>query len=61
MLQGFPDDSSGKEPTCQCRRHKGREFDTWVGKIPWRRARKLIPGFLPGESYEQGSLVGSSP
>ena len=25
---------SGKESTCQCRRHR---FDPWVGKIPWRR------------------------
>jgi len=26
---------SGKESTCQCRR---RVFDSWVGRIPWRRA-----------------------
>ena len=25
---------SGKESSCQCRRHG---FDLWVGKIPWRR------------------------
>ena len=25
---------SGKEPTCQCRRHKRSEFYPWVGKIP---------------------------
>ena len=25
---------SGKESTCQCRRHV---LDPWVGKIPWRR------------------------
>ena len=25
--------ASGKEPTCQCRRHKRRRFDPWVGKI----------------------------
>jgi len=29
---------NGKESTCQCRRHKRREFDPWVRKIPWRRA-----------------------
>ena len=34
----FPGGTSGKEPTCQCRRPKRRSFDTWVGKIPWRRA-----------------------
>ena len=26
--------ASGKEPTCQCRRHKRRRFDSWVGRIP---------------------------
>ena len=25
-------------------------FDTWVGKIPWRRAWQPTPVFLPGES-----------
>ena len=34
---GLPGDASGKEPTCQCRRHKRHWFDPWVGKIPWRR------------------------
>ena len=24
----------GKEPTCQCRRHKGHRFNPWVRKIP---------------------------
>ena len=30
----FPDGTSGKEHTCQCKRHKRRGFDPWVGKIP---------------------------
>jgi len=30
--------NSGKEPACQCRRHKRCGFGPWVGKIPWRRA-----------------------
>ena len=51
----------GKEPACQCKRHKRQGLDTWVGKIPWRRAWKPIPVFLPGESYGQRSLVGYSP
>ena len=34
---GFPGGASGKEPTCQCRRHKKWEFNTWVGRILWRR------------------------
>ena len=53
--------ASGTEPTYQCRRHKRRKFDPWVGKIPWRRAWQPIPVFLPGESHAQRSLVGYSP
>ena len=34
---GFPDGTSGKEPPCQCKRHKRWGFSPWVGKIPWRR------------------------
>ena len=29
-----------------------------VGKIPWRRKGQPTPGFLPGESHGQRSLVG---
>ena len=52
---GFPLGASGKEPTCQCRRHKRHRFNPWVRKIPWRRAWQLTPVFLPGESYGQSS------
>ena len=34
---------------------------TWVRKIPWMRAWQPTPVFLPGESYRQRSLEGSSP
>ena len=47
---GFPDGASGKEPTCQHRRHKRCRFHLWIGKIPWRRAWQPTPAFLPGES-----------
>ena len=33
-LVGFPGGTTGKEPTCQCRRHKSLGFNLWVGKIP---------------------------
>ena len=46
----FPGGASGKEPNCQCRKHKRPRFYPWVGKIPWRRAWQTIPVFLPGES-----------
>ena len=58
---GFPGGASGKEPACQCRRHKRCRFNPWVGKIPWRRARQLTPVFLPGESHGQRSLADYSP
>ena len=36
-------------------------FDSWVGKIPWRRAWQPTPVFLPGEPHGQRSLAGYSP
>ena len=35
--EGLPRWLSGKEFTCQCRRHRKLGFDPWVRKIPWRR------------------------
>ena len=31
---GFPGSTSGKEPACQCRRHKRCWFDPWVERSP---------------------------
>ena len=42
----------------RCQRYR---FDSWVRKIPWRRAWQPTPVFLPGESHEQRSLVGYRP
>ena len=58
---GFPRGTSGKEPTCQCRKCKKWGFYPWVGKIPWRRALQLTAVFLPGESYGWRSLAGYCP
>ena len=58
---GFPGGASGKEPTCQSRRPKRQRFNPWVGKILWRRKWQPTPVSLPGESYGQRSLAGSSP
>ena len=57
----FPGGPSGKEPTCQWRRHKRCGFSPWVRKILWRRAWQPTPEFLPRESHGQRSLVGYSP
>jgi len=61
LTLGFPGGTSGKEPTCQCRRSKRLKFDPWAGQIPWRRAWQPIPVFLPREFHSQRSLVGYSP
>ena len=54
---GFPGGTSGKESTCQYRRHKRPRFDPWVRKIPWRRKWQPTPVFLLGKSHGQRSLV----
>ena len=51
----FPDSSVGKESACNFRRPW---FDSWVGKIPWRRKRLLTPIFWPGEFHELYSSWG---
>ena len=69
LVMGFPSGISGREPICQCRRHKRCGFDPWVRMIPWRRDRLPTPASLgfPGgsagkESYcnagDQSSVPG---
>ena len=60
-LRGFPGGACGKEPTCQCRRHKRLGLDPWVKKIPWRRAWQPTPVILPGESPWTGEPGGLQP
>ena len=54
---GFPGGSSGKEPTCQCRRCKRCGLDPWVGKIPWRSKGQPTLVVLPGTSHRRRSLA----
>ena len=58
---GFPGGTDGTEPACQCWRHMRHSFNSWVRKIPWRRAWQPTPVFLPRESHGQWILVGYSP
>ena len=58
---GFPGGAVGKEPTCQCRRHKRCGFDTWVRKSSWRRKCQPTLVYLPGKSHGQRSVAGCSP
>ena len=39
---GFPGGTSGKEPACQCRRHKRHMFNTWVRKNPLEEGTAVI-------------------
>ena len=52
MTWGFPGGASGKEPACQCVRHKISSLD---------QEDPRDPGFSPGKSPGQRSLVGYSP
>ena len=58
---GFATCTSGKEPACQCRRHKRCRFNSWVGKMLWRMAWQPTPIFLPGEFHGRRSLVSYRP
>ena len=59
--KGFPGDTSGKEPSFQCRRLKRCGFDPWIRKIPWKRAWQPTPVFMLGESQGRKSPAGCSP
>ena len=54
----FPGGSDRKSVCLKCGRPR---FDSWVGKIPWRRKWQSTPGLMPGKSHGQRSLVGYSP
>ena len=54
IYPGLPWWLSGRESICQ---HRRCGFDSWVRKMPWRRAWQPTPVFLPGESCGQRSLV----
>ena len=55
LLKRFSGSSNGKESVYNAGRPG---FNSWVRKVPWRRAWQLTPIFLPGESHGQRSLVG---
>ena len=49
---------NGKEPACQCRKFG---YNSWAGKIFWRKKWLPIPVFLPEEFHGQRGLAGYSP
>ena len=60
IVLGLPGGTSGKESTCQFRRHKRCGFNLLAGKIPWRRKWQPTPVFLPGKFHGKRSLAGYS-
>ena len=42
-------------------RHKRWGFESWVGKIPWKRKGQPTPGFLFEKLHRERSLVGYRP
>ena len=60
LREGLPRWCSGEESDCQCRIHKRRNFNPWVGKIPWNGKWLPTSVFLPGEFHGQRNLVGYS-
>ena len=61
VLSSFPNHSTSinkqKKIFLQCRRYGRSSFDSWVGKIPWRRKWHPTPVFLSGKFYGQRSLA----
>ena len=47
---------TGKQSTCQCRRHGRCGFDPGVGKIPWRRKWQPTAVFLLGKLHASPCL-----
>ena len=58
MNTGLPTWCSGKESSCQGRKHKRHRFNPWVGKIPWSRKWQLAPVALSDKFPGQRSLAG---
>ena len=55
QARGLPWWLTGKESTCQCRRHG---FHPWSRKDPWRRKWQPTLVFLPEEPHRQMFLSG---
>ena len=51
----FPSPQSWASRAAQTVKNLPAVQETWVGKMPWRRARQPTPVFLLGEFHGQGS------
>ena len=52
---GLPGGASGKESSCQCRRHRDAGSGPWVGKILRRRGCQPTPVFLLENTMDKGA------
>ena len=59
--RGVPGCTSGKEPACQCRRHRDPGLISGWRRSPWRGAWQATPVFLPEKPMDKGNLDGYSP
>ena len=57
LLLGLPRWCSDKESNYQCTKCKGRRFDPWARKIPWRRKWQPTPVFSPEKYQGKRSLA----
>ena len=57
----FPDGASSKESACQCRRHKGHGFDSWVRRSPGGWHGNPLQYSCLENPHGQKSLAGYSP
>ena len=44
-----------------CLQYRRPGFDSWVGKVPWRRKWQSTSALSPGKSHGRRSLIGYSP
>ena len=58
---GFPGGASGKEPTCQCRRHKKLEFNPGLGGSAGGGHGNPLQRSCLENPHGQKSLAGYSP
>jgi len=56
FIWDFPSGISGKESTCQCRRHRESVSIPGSGISQWRRKWQSTPVFLPGKRLEKRSI-----
>ena len=55
-VKGLPRWLSGKEPTCQCKRHRRPRFNPWIENIPRRRNWQPVQSSCLGIPMDRGIL-----